>query len=94
MTGVALERLSAPARENTVFAFSAMWAAKALRSTGQFQRGFTLLLRSVLLEKFRHRQTPLKLNSIHRHDNSPRLSHKDSMRLPVAHQVSQAEVSL
>src|SRR5690606_6360513 len=44
------------------------WAVKPIRPTGNFQRLLALRLRTKALEKFQHRQSRLKLNSIHRHD--------------------------
>ena len=67
---LALPVLPAVVDEGAVMGFPAMRADKALWSARRQQRRVALLHPPVLLQKLRHRQTLLKLNSIHCHNAS------------------------
>ena len=71
--GGALKDFARAVTEYVVRGFRASRATKPLRPAGRLKSLLALCLGSVVLEKFRHRQPRLKLNSVHRHDLLPRV---------------------
>ena len=69
--GVALVDLVKATAKNAMSGVVATRAAKTARPPRRLQRNRALRLVAVALEELRHRQTGLKLDSIHRHDALP-----------------------
>ena len=87
----ALKDLAYPVADNVVHRTGAARTTKTLRPAHHFQRLFALRLGSVVLEKLRHRQPRLKLDSVHRHDCHLRLFDGYHSITWQAHHMSQAD---
>lgn len=90
--GIALEQLPGAATQHAMRRTAATRAAKTLRPARLLKRRLALLLGAVPLEKLRHRQARLELDSIHRHASTHRNELGQRIRAEVAHHVSLAYV--
>ena len=91
MAGVALEGLACSHAQHAVRRSATARAAKSLRPARVLQRRLALGLGSELLEQFKQRHPPLKLNTIHGHDAPVRKKTHVRVRPSGAQFVSLAE---
>ena len=89
---IALKDLARAIAQNVMGGMAASRTAKAVRPAHGFKRLLALCLGSVVLQKVRHRQSRLKLNSIYRHLTSLRLFGGGDFTVSKAHQMSLADV--
>ncbi len=90
--GGALKDFASAVTNDAMCCSSASRAMEAFGPASRLKRFLALRLGSIALEKFRHRQSRLKLDSVHRHDRHPALVDGDHFMGQQAHKMSPADV--